>query len=176
MEAYAEELGVPVEAVRCAIPDNRQCLSKNCDNIALKGNYQKCAECLKQWYPRLEPNSTVSASSSSSSSISYAVHGELLLGPRFMRYAEDRINKCSCGKIECIRIGYAHDGLYCLPSNKERRQNWFTALGMRHSAEDTSLDMNRRPDKYGIAYWHFDPERRRQDTSCLLYTSDAADD
>ena len=29
------------------MPDNRQCLSKNCENIPLKGNYKMCAVCSK---------------------------------------------------------------------------------------------------------------------------------
>ena len=154
MEAYAASLQVSVAALRCAIATPNECKNDGCHNRALRGNYRQCAECRKGWWP---------GSGSSSSSLRPA--GELLLGPSFMPYyllTGNTKRLCCCPSPTCQSIGYANDGFFKLPMDPLFRQCWFEASGWICNSKDPTLPENASPKKFGFAWWHFPPDRRKR--------------
>ena len=154
MLAFSSGLGVSVDALRCAVPvhDGKQCRKADCTIVALENNWGCCGMCRQEWFPAMRLNS--------SSSMTSAPPGSLLLGPKFMRGHGNTNKLCCCVQPKCHEIGYANEGMMALPRNESQRQQWFHAMSWRVNANDMGNDLNKSPTKHRIAYWHFKPENR----------------
>ena len=154
MQSLANELNVPVEALRCAIPNGKECKKCGCNNPALERNYNSCAVCRRLWYPGAQTESAAAGASAPDTA-----PGDLLLGPEFMRVDTGTPkNKmlCGCPSLKCRRMGFIEVvGYVALPVDPTIRTSWLLAMGWHHDRPEPGK-------RILLAAWHWRPEHRQR--------------
>jgi len=98
----ADALGVPLGALDLVVLEQNCCKKDGCPFPAVAGNYNKCVEHGKSWFPSLKTQAGKPAEN---------CRGHKLLGPQYQRVYRGRTAPaCCCADKTCEGIGYSHQG------------------------------------------------------------------
>ena len=148
----AAHLGVDVRALQLvSLHPTSICKGKTCILQAAESNRGYCILCAQQWFPR-----------DTSAELNRRGHG--LYGPKFMRIynkCQSPPKACCCDTPLCEKIGYSHEGMFCLPSKSEKNvRDFVMALGIQD--KNLRSKMISDPRSHRIAPWHISPDHREK--------------
>eukprot|EP00978_Attheya_sp_CCMP212_P024157 scaffold75504_cov56-Attheya_sp.AAC.2 len=144
---------VPEGALDLVTLSEETCTIKECNNLAIQGNYCACAfhGNGKTWFPRKTDGTNLLANH----------RGYILLGPEFQRnFLKNPPTCCCCVNEVCVSIGYSNHGMFRLPSDKSHQAKFLDMLSVSSEKKARIID---KPRVFFVAPWHFFPEHRKRD-------------
>ena len=131
----------------------KPCKMPGCNYPAAKGNYNHCVLHGRSWIPttRVAKDGTTAHD-----------RGHLLLGHEFSAANNSVKMVCCCDMASCKGIGYTSSLFKLVPADPTTLEKYVCKTGVMFT-DDKKAKIRKNPQKYRLAYWHFEDMHRYYD-------------
>lgn len=141
----AAQLGVDRKTLGLVSLMAGTCKADGCGLPAALNDFNKCVMCRQGWFP-VEPTGERLRN----------IRGHGLYGPQFLRNcssSKSAPQSCCCESPLCEKIGYSHEGMFCLPTTRAECKEAIRVLGIKSPEQREKIAKS--PRNHKVAPWHY---------------------